>query len=105
MANKVTVVQNSREVSNMADKELNLSEEEQALLREFRGEREHLAREIQVRFSPTNFTIQYNVLSYTLSVIYTMDIMYSVLLQELRIQIADIDNELSALEEVKNELS
>ena len=34
-----------------------------------------------------------------------MDIMCSVLLQELRIQIADIDNELSALEEVKNELS
>lgn len=50
MANKVTVVQNSREVSNMADKELNLSEEEQALLREIRDEREHLAREIQVRF-------------------------------------------------------
>lgn len=50
MANKVTVVLNSREVSNMADKELNLSEEEQALLREIRGEREHLAREIQVRF-------------------------------------------------------
>lgn len=55
MANKVTVVQNSREVSNMADKELNLSEEEQALLREFRGEREHLAREIQVRFLPYKF--------------------------------------------------
>lgn len=49
MANKVTVVQNSREVSNMADKELNLSEEEQALLREIRDEREHLARQIQVR--------------------------------------------------------
>ena len=49
MANKVTVVQNSREVSNMADKDFNLSEEEQALLREIRDEREHLAREIQVR--------------------------------------------------------
>lgn len=49
MANKVTVVQNSREVSNMADKEFNLSEEEQAFLREIRDEREHLAREIQVR--------------------------------------------------------
>lgn len=48
MANKVTVVLNSREVSIMADKELNLSEEEQALLREIRDEREHLAREIQV---------------------------------------------------------
>ncbi|XP_065898377.1 cytohesin-1-like [Dysidea avara] len=69
MANRVTVVQNSREVSNMADKELNLSEEEQALLRQIRDEREQLSREIQ----------------------------------ELRVQIADIDNELSALEEVKNE--
>lgn len=50
MANKVIVVQNSREVSNMADKELNLSEEEQSLLRGYRDEREHLAREIQVHF-------------------------------------------------------
>lgn len=49
MANRVTVVQNSREVSNMADKELNLSEEEQALLRQIRDEREQLSREIQVR--------------------------------------------------------
>ena len=48
MANKVTVVQNIREVSNMADRDVNLSEEEQALLRKIRFEREHLAREIQV---------------------------------------------------------
>ena len=33
----------------MADKELNLSEEEQALLRQIRDEREQLSREIQVR--------------------------------------------------------
>ena len=60
MANKVTVVLNSREVSIMADKELNLSEEEQALLREIRDEREHLAREIQVRYSLMNrFVILY----------------------------------------------
>jgi len=50
MANKVIVVQNSREVSNMADKELNLSEEEQALLKEIRDEREHISREIQVSY-------------------------------------------------------
>ena len=48
MANKVTVVQNIREVSTMADKDVNLSEEEQSLLTKIRYEREHLAREIQV---------------------------------------------------------
>ena len=58
MANKVTVVLNSREVSDMADKELNLSEEEQALLREIRDERELLAREIQVCDRPlTSLTV------------------------------------------------
>ena len=76
----------------MADKELNLSEEEKAFLREIRDERQYLAREIQVCLLPHQL-IQTDLSCTT------------IFLQELRIQIADIDNELSALEEVKNELS